>query len=70
MAAAIKVGAASTPSTACALESVRLPVERHPDWADYPRANSDLQEKPAHSMAPNERTLYMLDHQNGENAAD
>lgn len=36
------------------------------DWADYPRANDRLQEKPAHSMAPNERTLYMLDYQVGE----
>jgi arylsulfatase A-like enzyme len=36
------------------------------DWADYPRANSSLQAEPAHSMAPNKRTLYMLDYYLGE----
>jgi arylsulfatase A-like enzyme len=36
------------------------------DWADYPRANDSLQEQPAQSMAPDERTLYRLDYQMGE----
>jgi len=36
------------------------------DWADYPRPNDSLQDTPAHSMAPNQRTLYSLDYYLGE----
>lgn len=36
------------------------------DWAVYPRANNTLQVVPAHSMAPNKQTLYMLDYHLGE----
>ena len=36
------------------------------DWADYPRPNDSLQQLPATSMAPDERTLYRLDYQMGE----
>ena len=36
------------------------------DWADYPRAGNTLQVEPAHSMAPNKKTLYMLDYHLGE----
>jgi arylsulfatase A-like enzyme len=36
------------------------------DWADYPRANESLQAEPAHSMAPNKRTLMSLDYYLGE----
>ena len=36
------------------------------DWADYPRASNSLQENPAQSMAPDKRSLYMLDSQLGE----
>jgi arylsulfatase B len=36
------------------------------DWADYPRPLDSLQKTPAHSMAPDQRTLYSLDHYMGE----
>ncbi len=36
------------------------------DWADYPRANNTLQQQPAHSMAPDKRSLYGLDYLLGE----
>lgn len=67
MAAAIKSWRSLHPINGVRARISAPPGWRAPvDWADYPRANSNLQEKPAHSMAPNERTLYMLDHQMGE----
>ncbi|MGI9284280.1 MAG: sulfatase family protein [Pseudomonadales bacterium] len=67
MAAAIKRWRSLYPINGVRARISAPPGWRAPlDWADYPRANDSLQEKPAHSMAPNERTLYMLDYQVGE----
>jgi hypothetical protein len=67
MAAAIKSWRSLYPINGVRARISAPPGWRAPlDWADYPRANNSLQEKPAHSMAPNERTLYMLDYQMGE----
>jgi arylsulfatase A-like enzyme len=67
MAAAIKRWRSLYPINGVRARISAPPGWRAPrDWADYPRANNGLQEKPAHSMAPNERTLYMLDYQMGE----
>lgn len=67
MAAAIKQWRSLHPVNGVRAKIGAPPGWRAPlDWADYPRANNTLQEKPAHSMAPNERTLYMLDYYLGE----
>ncbi|MCB1695528.1 MAG: sulfatase-like hydrolase/transferase [Halioglobus sp.] len=67
MAAAIKTWRSLYPINGVRARISAPPGWRAPlDWADYPRANDSLQEKPAQSMAPDERTLYRLDYQMGE----
>lgn len=67
MAAAIKSWRSLYPINGVRAQISAPPGWRAPlDWADYPRANDSLQEKPAHSMAPNKQALYRLDYQTGE----
>lgn len=67
MAAAIKTWRSLYPINGVRARISAPPGWRAPlDWADYPRANDSLQQKPAQSMAPNERILNRLDYQMGE----
>jgi arylsulfatase A-like enzyme len=47
---------------------IAAPPGWHPprDWASFPQPLSQLQDKAAHSMAPNKPILYMLDQKQGE----
>ncbi|CAH0992033.1 Arylsulfatase [Sinobacterium norvegicum] len=47
---------------------IAAPPGWHPplDWSTFPQPLNELQEEPAHSMAPNKPILYMLDQKQGD----